>query len=372
MNATAPDYNAIYFDSNELLANGWPDPSVKLSNFLYIAHGWNLQAFIPLPVIDETEAHWWRAVDTQASRIVSAKKELERLARPTVCDVRVEYTNLEEMREQYKACRERALNRLMIGLTPYPIRTAEFFFQHATNYVMPFEKESEGKGFQDAVILQSVLEHLHSEGGLSGILITKDAGMRQSRIGEFLPEFDASRLRFTTLDDAWNNLFYYHFDQKVVQPWAEERKNALVAVMDLDSVLKDFLAAHLTEPMLRAGEFGAPATVLKLISVDSVEVSFVDTPIPDLDANPDRSVKISISISAQCTALVRKESFGFFSSLFGGSEQGIVEPASPLEVVQGKASWSGGIRATAEVVSHQFREIVPESVVSDEELRAQK
>jgi hypothetical protein len=237
---------------------------------------------------------------------------------------------------------------------------------------MPFEKESEGKGFQDAVILQSVLEHLHSCGGLRGVLITKDGGMRQSRIREFLPEFDSSRLRFTTLDDAWNDLFHYHFDQMVVQPWAEERKNALAAVMDFYPVLKDFLATHLTETMLKAGEFGAPATALKLISVDSIDVSFVDTPIPDLDANPDRTVRISISISAQCTAIVRKESFGFFSSLFGSSESGNIEPISPPETVQGKARWSGGIRATAQVVNRQFHEIVPESLVSEEELRTQR
>jgi hypothetical protein len=148
MNTVAPDYNAIYYDSNELLASGWPDPSVKLSNFLHIGRGWKLKAFIPCPVLAETEAHRWRTVEAQASRLASAKKELHRLARPIVCDVRVEYTSLEEMRDQYRACCEEALTRFVIDVIPYPNGTAEFFFRHATNYVMPFEKESEGKGFQ--------------------------------------------------------------------------------------------------------------------------------------------------------------------------------------------------------------------------------
>ena len=372
MNASPPDYNAVYFDSNELLANGWPDPSPKLSNFLHIGRGWDLRAFIPAPVLDETEAHWWRAVESQATRLTSAKREFERLSRPIVCDVHVEFTNIEEMRTQYRAAREEMLKWLGIGVVPYPSCTVEFFFQRATNYAMPFEKEKEGKGFQDAVILQSILEHLHSDSELKGVLITRDGGMTQARIADFLPALGASRFRFATLDEAWNNLINYHIDQKVIQPYHEERKNALAAAKELDPELKDFLATHLTEPMLRAGEFGAPATVLKLISVDSINVSFVDTPVPDLDANLDRTVKILISISTQCTAVVRKESFGFFSSLFGGPEQASIGPTSPPEVFQGKASWSGGIRATAKVVDHQFHEIVPEAVVSDEELRTQQ
>jgi hypothetical protein len=372
MSIEPPDYNAVYFDSNELLANGWPDPSVKLNNFLHIGRGWNLRAFIPAPVLEETEAHWWRKVGDKASGLASAKREFERFARPIMCDVTLEYASVEVMRKQYKVYREETIQRLAIGVIPYPHRTAEFFFQRATNYVMPFEKESEGKGFQDAVILQSVLEHLHSNGELRGAMITKDGGMRQSRIGEFFPEFDTSKLRFTTLVDAWDDLIRYHIDQKIIQPWGEERNNALAAVKNLDPVLKEFLATHLPESMLRAGELGAPATVLKLISVDSVDVSYVDTPVPELDTNPDRTVQISISISAQCTAIVRKESFSFFSSLFGGSEQASIEQTAPAEVMQGKASWSGGIRATAKSVNRQFQDIVPELVVSDEELRAQK
>jgi hypothetical protein len=167
-------------------------------------------------------------------------------------------------------------------------------------------------------------------------------------------------------------LFEYHFDQNVIQPWAEERKNALTAAETLEALWKEFLASNLTEPMLRAGEFGQPMTVIKLLSVDSVKVAFVDTPIPDLDAEIDRPVKILISLSAKCTAIVRKEQFNFLFSILGGSDKNDVQAPSPLDILEAKASWSGGIRATAEIVSHQFKNIVPESIVSEEELRSQR
>ena len=372
MNTTPPDYNAIYFDSNELLANGWPEPSVRLSNLIHIGRWWNLQHFIPQPVLDETKAHWRRGVEANVSRLNSAKKELERGARPVVSDVQIECTGIDEMSRQYEEIRERTLQSHLISIVPYPNRGVYFFFKRATKYVMPFEKDREGKGFQDAVILQSVLDHLESKSDLNGILITKDGGMKQTQIQEFLPRFDASRLRFTTLDEAWDSLFEYHFDQNVVQPWAEERKNALTAAEALEPLWKEFLASNLTEPMLRAGGFGQPMAVIKLLSVDSVKVAFVDTPIPDLDADIDRPVKILISLSAECSAIVRKENFSFLSSILGGVDKSDIQPPSPPEILQANASWYGGIRATADIVSHQFKNIVPESIVPGEELRSQR
>jgi hypothetical protein len=46
-------------------------------------------------------------------------------------------------------------------------------------------------------------------------------------------------------------------------------------------------------------------------------------------------------------------------------------PAAPPEIVQEKTVWSGGIRATAKIINRQFQDIVPESLVSEDELRAQ-
>lgn len=372
MDATPPDYNTIFFDSNELLANGWPDTSVKLSNLLYVGQGWGIVPVIPQAVMDETEAHWIRTIETKAAALSSAKKEFERLARPVICEVRIEHTEIDQMRERYRVYRKQTIERFGIQTIPYPPQAAEFFFHRASRYVAPFEKEGEGKGFQDSVILQSVLEYLQADGQLKGILLTKDGGMKQARIQEFAPGFDLSRLRFSTLDDAWENLYLFNFNQTVAKPWSEERANALAAARAMQAQLKEFLSANLTEPMLRAGGFGYSATVVKLISIDSIDLSFVDTPIPGLYEHPDREVKIAISVSVQCTALVKKEKVNFFSAILGDCSKEDNRPPEPPEFVQEKAAWSGGIVASAKIINHDFIDIVPEALVSDEELRARK
>jgi hypothetical protein len=370
----APDYDAVYFDSNELLANGWPDPSVKLSNFLYIAGTWNIRRFIPAPVLDETEAHWLRGVENQIARLVSSQRELERVARPVNCSVQTQHSNTAEMQALYRAIRDRSITHLQIEIVPYTQGTAESFFQRATKYIAPFAKDAEGKGFQDAVILQSVIEHLHADGDLRGILITKDAAIMKTDLGQNFPDFDASRLRFIPFDEAWEPLVRFHVDQTVIQPWHEEQKNALAAVRANEQPLKMFLATHLAETMLRAGEFGTPATAVKVLSVDSLDVTSVDTPIQGSNERPDRKVTISITASARCTAILRKTNFGFYGALLSAGFPNAVESTSPAseEVTQGPATWTGGIRATAEVANRQFQNIVPESLMSDEELRSNK
>jgi len=118
--------------------------------------------------------------------------------------------------------------------------------------------------------------------------------------------------------------------------------------------------------MLKANLFD---TVVKLLSVDAVQVNSVDTPIPDRQRNPDRKAEFTIALSAICTAVVRKNSL--FTTLWGISKEENVKtlrPAAPEEV-EVNTSWSGGIRATADVINRQFQNIVPQSVVAEEELR---
>jgi hypothetical protein len=367
----APDYDAVYFDSNELLAHGWPDPSVQFLNFIYLCHRWGIEPFIPAPVLDETEAHWSRSVQAQASRLSAAKRDFERIVRPITAEVVATHSEVAELRTRYREFRDGVLHDFRIDIAPYPDRDAQYFFELATRYVMPFAKDGEGKGYQDSVILKSVLDHLESDDKLRGLLITRDEGLKQAELRQFLPQFDTSRLRFTALAEAFEDLVKYHIDQTVVQPWAEERENALAAVRAMEPALKEFLASHLSESMLRAGEFSAPATPVKLVSVDSVEVAYVDTPVPESDADANRDVRLSVTASAMCTALLRKDRF-FYTALFGHTDESATEPASPPELAVGNASWNGGIRATARIRDRRFLDVVFESLASAEELRSSK
>jgi hypothetical protein len=143
MDAKPPDYNAIYFDTNELIAHGWPEVSVSLSNLLYVGQEWNILPFIPRPVLDELEAKWNRQLEDKASSLNSAKLEFERVARPVECKAGVNHTDLKELMQRYRDLTTQALNRFGITVIPYTGQSAEFFFERAKKYLMPFEKKGD-------------------------------------------------------------------------------------------------------------------------------------------------------------------------------------------------------------------------------------
>jgi len=364
MSATFPDFGAIYLDSNPLLAAEWPTASVALSNLFYGARRWwNIPSLIPEPVLIEAEEHWFRDLQEEEYRLVNAGKQLERKAGSVPCQTKVEYTPLAELRERYRAIRTDTMRHFQVGIVPFGKRSLPEMFGLATRYVLPFKGGGQGAGFQDAVILQSVIEHLDSIEVSKGIFITNDTTLRKTSLREFYPAIESSRLEFMELDAVWERLFRSHFDATVIAPWREELKNAVEAANASAPVWVEFLSSTLTEGMLKGqSSFGLAVSVLKLISIDSIFVKHVDTPIPELDADPDRIVTVSVDLTADCTALLKKEHYDFMG-LF--SEAASTQPLLPPEIVQGKAYWSGKLRATATIVGRQFSNFVPTAIESD-------
>ncbi len=338
-----------------------------LGNLLYGARSWwSIPTFIPEPVLAEAEEHWFRDLQDELSRFRSAAQQVERRAGSVPCETRVEHTPLDELRERYRTARDQTMRRYEIRIAPFGTKTVPELFGLATRYVLPFKDGGQGAGFQDAVILQSVLEHLHPEENRKGIFITQDAALKKTSLEAFFPGFNPNKLEFMELRVVWERLFRSYFDATVARPWREERKNALDAANASISVWRDFLSSALKEPMLRDNSsFGTRVTALRLLSVDSVTIRNVDTPIPELDENPDRNVTISVEGTAECTALLKKEHFDFLGVL--SDLPGIERPPDPPEIVEGKIHWSGKIRATADIVDRQFKNFLPEAIEQEKE-----
>jgi len=364
MTVPSPDFGAIYLDSNPLLGAEWPGTSIALSNLFYGARQWwNIASFIPEPVLIETEEHWFRDLQEEESKLVNAGRQFERKAGAVRVEARIEYTSLAEARRRYHEIRTLTMDHFQVGVAPFCQRSLSDMFGLAARYVLPFKSGGQGSGFQDAVILQSVIEHLDSIPGSKGIFITSDATLKKTSFRDFYPGFDSSKLEFMELDAVWDRLFRSHFNETVVNPWREELKNAIEAANASAEVWRSYLATALTENMLTGrSTFGQTVTVLKLLSVDSILVTHVDTPIPEVDAAPDRTVTVAVELTAECSAVLKKEHYDFLS-LF--SETAPTQSSTPPEVLQGKAQWKGKIRATANIVRRQFKDFVPMDIESN-------
>lgn len=323
---------------------------------------WNVSVFLPEPVQAEAEEHWLRGVKSKVAGLENAANQFERLTKPIAAQVRVEHLPLQRLIEDYRAAAQAAKLKYKMRVCPFTRFSTKEMFSLATRYVLPFEFEQEGKGFQDAVILSSVLQHLKANPELAAILVTADAVFSKAKFADFEAEIPDARLRILDLDRALSLLWEPYWDEAVRKPYAIERENAKAAAEAATPILKEFIAAHLSESMLTAGAF---EKVLKLSSVYKVSVMYVQTPLPD-PAHPDRQVRIAIGVLAECTAVVQKD-----YSLTHALLKLPGEPPKPVEEEE-KLTWLGGIEATADVVDRHFQNLTPFSLLSADELGSGK
>jgi PIN domain len=306
------DFNVLYLDTNVLLRAGWPSASVELNNALLLASWWGVPVFIPEPVSMEAEAHWVRAVQKKVTALENAVNQLERVAKPIATQAKVEHLSTERLIEEYRTAVQSAMAKYQVNACPFTELSSKEMFSLASRCALPSEFEQGGKGFQDAVILSSVLQHLKSSAELTGILVTADSVFNNAQFADFDAGIPDERLRFLDLGHALGALWEPHWDETVTKPYAVERVNAKSAAELAIPILKEFISSRLTESMLKAGAFGK---VLKLSKISEVNVMYVQTPLPD-PAQPDRQVRIAIAVSAECTAIVEKDYRYLYSSFF--------------------------------------------------------
>jgi|SRR5579863_1920924 PIN domain-containing protein len=351
--AAHPDFDGIYLDTNVLIAEGWPAPSIVLNNLLRYAAWWHIARLLPEPVLAEAEDHWLRGVKDGISRLSAASRELQRVAGPITCEVTTNHSPADKLLEEYRSRVSAAVKDYEITRTPLTRRSLQQIFALATKYAPPFAHKGEGKGFQDVVILTSILDDLNADPEARAIFITADEAFKDVRFSDLLPGFDPDRLRIVSkVETAFDSLWRPYFDETVIKPYRQEVENAQHAAKALTPEITEFVKSRLTEDMLRPGIFDK---IVKILSVDSVSVFLVDSPIPKEGAL-NRLADIAIKISAECTVLVKRV-------FWLGAEEGGTS-LLPSQELEQKISWEGTVLATAEIVDTQFRNIRLKSLAS--------
>src|SRR5207302_8932981 len=170
-----PDFKGIYLDTNVLLrGQRWPIPSIVLNNLLKLSALCGISRYLPEPVITEAEEHWLRGVKDGITGLGTAQKSFHRFINPLECKTTVEHPSAEILLDEYKQKVDVAINDYGIERVPYTTSTIEEVFGSATKYLLPFAPKAEGRGFQDAVILLSILDHLGPSSSGTGLFVTED------------------------------------------------------------------------------------------------------------------------------------------------------------------------------------------------------
>jgi hypothetical protein len=314
--------------------------------------------FLHEPVEREVEQHWLREVRDSSAGLVGSAENFRRITRRVEGKADVRTEDEETLLLRYREMAISACKRFGILPTPMTTRPLPEFFDIAIRYRTPFisDKSKKGKGFQDAVVLASVLEHLKANPQLAGLLVTDDEVFSKVNVAKFMPRCAEVRLKVLSFEQTFDALYDSYWDQHVKKPWQEERQDARKAVDGMEPEIRSFLQSNLDETALRAGS--SPAA-LKLISVGKVEVSYVNTPLP-IPGKPDRSARIAIAVQAHCRVLAKRD---FWSDLIAGKTYSSSEDPAEADM-----TWLGGIEASAEIREHKFVDIRPVSLLQSSEL----
>lgn len=370
------EFNTLYLDTNVLTESNWPAVSSRLGNLLSLASLCKVAVLIPEPVEKEAEEHWLRQVRSSLASIEGAARDFHRLCRGIDGAIDITLETEEELFHKYRQVvlsRKEGFGILSCPITSRPLRE---LFDLATRYVMPFEESrkgkgrGEGQGFQDAVILSSILEHVKQNPSISGALVSGDSGFSKVEIAEFMPSCADTKCLVSTLEEIVKKLFDTYLDEHIKRPWEEEQQNANKVVEAMVPELNNFVKERVQEiPLVEINARGYLDTLDSVLGVRSVKPIYVQTPVPDPE-KPDRSVRMAIAITVDLDVSGTRSHFGALSFLAGFGAAAALSGQPQQATVT--ATWFGGIEAAAEVRARQFTDVKLLSLVSAEEIGSRK
>jgi hypothetical protein len=159
----------IYLDSEPLIAALWPRVSRELENLFIVASMNKVEVFVPKPVEAEMQARFARDLDDSIQQTKSSVAKLSKsTSRAGVTLAKaLDLPSLDTVVINYEKSSDKAKTKWNVKSLPFTLRSPESLFQMAIERRGPFEWEK--KGFKDAVIVLSVIDHLLAEPSPSGL-----------------------------------------------------------------------------------------------------------------------------------------------------------------------------------------------------------
>jgi PIN domain-containing protein len=228
---------AVYLDTNVLMPS-WPfDIPAATKQILHLAELLHITVYVPLPVEAELEAHWQRE---DLKSIVEAAKTLERDVSRLASGWKLEQVPEPSLLlNSYRSLREALKTQHRLSTSPFTQMTLNELFCSAVQRDFPFEQE--GKNFQDAVILHSVLEHNVAQGSMPGAFLSRNKrDFVESSFNRLNDRFRAG-VRYFSTETALEEHLLIGLTTVVAELWTQNQESAKTAIEQVFADLEKFL-----------------------------------------------------------------------------------------------------------------------------------
>lgn len=298
-----PTFTRLYLDTNVLHANHWPRGSPRIAGIAELARNFGVAVLIPQAVEDEREGQWIRQTTRAFGGVKKATKEL-RIQLATVNELVPDVVafSRDELRQKYRVASAATRTSLGIQLSPTTARTAAELLPLAIRREAPFREVGDHvTGFQDAVILFSVLDDAHAAGAAACALWSADGHFRNTD-----PTAVSVGVRFVHFQ-SFDALFGVFADEiaPALAAWWETDRNAARAAIEASQASIEQLLLKDTAP-----ETVGPL-INEIVAVKIVGVVGVETPLPAFPNVPPPYARQVGSVSTiACSLLVTFDVLG--------------------------------------------------------------
>jgi hypothetical protein len=166
-------FDRIYFDSQPLIAAGWPHVSSALETMLTMAKLVGVEVYLPEGAERELEIHMLRQWNETFSKLIDEVNSLKRFLPQGVTETcSLSLPDGPHVEQAYRKVVNDIKREWNINSVSLTIRPVNELFEMAINHQVPFTDK--GAGFQDAVIYLSVLGHLKQKAEHTGVFLSQD------------------------------------------------------------------------------------------------------------------------------------------------------------------------------------------------------
>ncbi len=277
----------VHLDTNVLWKSRWPYVSTSLRNLFILCKAAAIQVYLPEAVVLEMEQ---RSIRECEKAVEKFRNELSQLPEVIQRGANVEYPSPDL--DEFRKTTDKNVTQYRIERVPLTSLTLRDFFDLAIRHRAPFTNK--GSGFQDSVILHSVLEHFEplnvSKGGnLNAVITTEDGPFREG-----INISGAGRLTGIGFDSLIAKLEEASpLAAAMDQQWDSEAKSAVKSLKQMTSEIEQFVTikyfSGFAQIVLLNGR--------QLESVHIHRIAGVTVPIPESgDAAGTKNVAFSFKV----------------------------------------------------------------------------
>ena len=298
-----PEFDRLYLDTTILRKSNWPHVSAELGFLFGLAKNFRIQVVIPEAAEIEREEQWVRDLVAASQKYVAAltkRSDVLKAIGLTPVEQRPDDPP-EALREKYRAAAQSAKEANGIATAPVTTRGAAEFLKLAVTRTPPFQISGDKvTGFQDTLILLSIIDDLNACGRATCVLLSDDGVFSQISTVSKAEEKNLQHLR--TIDDVWN-ILANEIESELVKWWKEQRA-AIQAELEaqheqISDLLRAFISADMVDYRAKTVESIGP---LSSFLVEMPFPAFPPEPGP-YETKNGASFKISATLSTEVQAL---------------------------------------------------------------------